>query len=618
MLLHLTLSKRRLGVTSAMLVALSGTAIAAFAQQVATPESDQAFTIEAFDVSGNKQLTELQIGEAVYPFLGPNKTINDIEAARKALEAAYRKLGLETVVVEIPIETQTDGSAKLTAKFGIVPIKVTEATVGRVRVVGAEYHSPKLLKEQVPVLKEGAVPDLREMQTQINEANRNPDRQVTPLLKAGQVPGTIDVDLKVKDTLPFHASAQLNNDHSAETSDLRLGATLRYTNLWQLGHSISGTYLVSPKDRSESEIFSGSYLAPLWGTPWSFLLYGYTSNSNIATLGGTSVLGDGFSIGARAIVKLPSSINSSQSINFGLDYKNFKENLLIPTTGPTNPGSQLKTPIDYPAFVASYTYQASTEKSGFNFTAGTTVGLRGIGIPDSIFETQSQIQPNIGQFGSPCTADQKDKNGNTISFGTPTAPALPTNYQGSKPTNIVVGGKCYSVQRGIVGGFKFKRANSISNFVHFKIDMDYTRELGKDWSAFVKLSGQISDSALTSNEQFASGGLETARGYYQSEAVGDDGLVGSFELRSTSVSGYLGNFADEIRFYGFVDGARIRLRDTLEEQVDNYSLLSVGVGTRFRLFKYFSGHVAAGFPLLDGVATKVGDKKITLSVKSEF
>ncbi len=606
MLLNLILNKHRFGVASVLMLLLCGAARRAFADQDIAPVATQSFTIEAFDVSGNKQLTELQIGEAVYPFLGPNKTINDIEDARKALEAAYRKLGLETVVVEIPIETQADGSGKLSAKFGIVPIKITEATIGRVRVVGAEYYSPKLLKEQVPVLKEGAVPDLRAMQAQISEANRNPDRQVTPLLKSGQVPGTIDVDLKVKDALPFHASLNLNNDHSAETSDLRLGATVRYTNLWQLGHSISGTYLVSPKDRSESEIFSGSYLAPVWGTPWSLLLYGYTSNSAVATLGGTSVLGDGFTIGARAIVKLPSAENSFQSLNFGFDYKNTNENLLIPTTGPNNPGTQQTTPIDYPALVASYTYQASTEKSGFNFTAGITFGMRGIGIPDTIFKTRSQPITNAEDIARVCSA------------GTEKAIALPTDYQSNTPKGLLVGSDCYLVGRELVGGFKFKRANSISNFVHFKIDMDYTRELGKDWAAFAKFSGQISDSALTSNEQFAAGGLDTMRGYYQSEAVGDDGLAGSFELRSPSVGEYLGAFAEDIRFYGFVDGARIRVKDALSEQTDSFSLLSAGVGTRFRLFKYFSGHVVLGFPLLDGVTTKVGDKKVTFSIKSEF
>jgi hemolysin activation/secretion protein len=611
MLRHHTQTKRRFGAALALLLSQSMLIPLAYAQQ-AEPAPSQTFTIEAFDVSGNKQLTELQIGEAVYPFLGPNKTINDIEGARKALEAAYRKLGLETVVVEIPIEAQADGSAKLTAKFGIVPIKVTEATIGRVRVVGAEYHSPKLLKDQVPVLKEGGVPDLRAMQSQINEANRNPDRQVTPLLKAGQVPGTIDVDLKVKDTLPFHANLHLSNDHSAETSDLRLGATVRYTNLWQLGHSISGTYLVSPKDRSESEIFSGSYLAPLWGTPWSFLLYGYTSNSAVATLGGTSVLGDGYSIGARAIVKLPAAENSSQSLNFGVDYKNFNENLLVPASGETNPGSQTTTPIDYPAFVASYSYQASTEKSGYNFTAGATFGLRGIGIPDSLYETEATRITDAAARAAFCS-------GNTEAVS-----KLPTNYQGSDPTSLLFGEDCYRVQRVLAGGFKFKRASSISNFMHFKIDLDYTRELGKDWSTFAKFSGQIGDSPLTSNEQFSAGGLDTIRGYYQSEAVGDDGLAGSFELRSPNIGGYLGDFAEDISFYGFVDGARIRVRDALLEQTDSFSLLSAGVGTRFRLFKYFSGHLVAGFPLMDadpnkdGVSTKKGDQKIQFNVRAEF
>lgn len=614
MLLYIPLFKRRLDAVSVLLVLLSGTASVAYAQQEA---ASQTFTIEAFDISGNKKLTELQIGEVVYPFLGPNKTINDIEGARKALEAAYRKLGLETVVVEIPIETQADGSAKLTAKFGIVPIKVTETAVGRVRVVGAGYYSPKLLKDQVPELKEGGVPDLRVMQAQINEANRNPDRQVTPLLKAGQVPGTIDVDLKVKDTLPFHASVELNNDHSAETSDLRLGATLRYTNLWQLGHSISGTYLVSPKDREESEIFSGSYLAPLWGTPWSFLLYGYTSNSNLATLGGTTVLGAGYGIGAQALVKLPSSENKYQSVNFGVEYKNSNQLTNLAALSITE-----DLPVYYPALVGLYSFQSISEKSAFSFSIGGRFGIRNIGIPDAIFKPEATLIAKADQVDAFCPAQD-----------TPQVTALPTDFQSRTPQSFrVLSGKddkgndifeCYSVKRKLVGGYKFQNGDAngnstTSSFVALKIEATYNRSIAKDFSAFIRFSGQLSDTAMAPGARFGVGGFTTVRGYYQSEALADEGFVGSFELRSPSLASYLGKYANELRVFGFVDGSMARIRSPGLEQIGEFNFLSVGVGARFKIFKYLVGDVVAGFPLLDGVTTKTGDQKIQFNVKADF
>jgi hemolysin activation/secretion protein len=59
-----------------------------------------------------------------------------------------------------------------------------------------------------------------------------------PLVREGQRPGTMDVDLQVEDQNPWHASLGLNNDYSADTKELRSVATLGYDNLWQLGHSI--------------------------------------------------------------------------------------------------------------------------------------------------------------------------------------------------------------------------------------------------------------------------------------------------------------------------------------------------------------------------------------------
>src|SRR3546814_14538001 len=106
-----------------------------------------------------------------------------------------------------------------------------------------------------------------------------------------------------RSAFPFHATVQIGNDHSANTEPLRLLGTVRYNNLWQAGHAISGTYVVSPQNRENTEVFAGSYLAPVWNTPWSLLLYGYKSNSNIASLGGTNVLGDGYSIGLREILR---------------------------------------------------------------------------------------------------------------------------------------------------------------------------------------------------------------------------------------------------------------------------------------------------------------------------
>ena len=519
---------------------VSAQAVPAAAPVRAAPDR---FEIAAFDVSGVHALPTRAVEDAVYPFAGPDKTATDVEGARKALEDAYKAHGYESVLVEIPPQPN---AAFVT---GIVTLKVTEAAIGRLRVVDSKYHALTVVEAQLPALKEGEVPDLKAAAAQLAEANRFPDREVTPSIRAGTRPGTIDIDLKVRDSLPLHASLTVNNDHSSTTEPLRIIASARYTNLFQLGHTLTASYLVSPQDRSQSEVFSGSYLAPILGSRWSVLLFGYKSNSNIAALGGTAVLGNGYDVGIRGVYRLPGS-GVEQTVSFGFDYKNFKEDVFVPSSDPTIPDTTIRTPIAYVPLTVSYTAQRTTDHTAANVTLTASAGLRGLGSSETIIQT--------------------------------------------------------------------RRFSAIGNFVRLNLDADYSRSFVHDIVGAVRFSGQLADSPLVTNEQFSVGGHTTVRGYFQSEAVGDDGVNGSVELRSPSFAGRLGSFVDEARLYVFADGGFVRVRRPLPDQTGDFSLVSVGGGGRVQLFRHIHGEVAYGVALTDGSATSVGDGQIVFSVKADF
>ena len=66
---------------------LSPAAPRAHAQDAAT------LYITEYRVQGVKHLNRLEVESAVYPFLGPGRTTEDIEQARTALEKAYHDKG---------------------------------------------------------------------------------------------------------------------------------------------------------------------------------------------------------------------------------------------------------------------------------------------------------------------------------------------------------------------------------------------------------------------------------------------------------------------------------------------------------------------------------------------
>src|SRR5262249_22518312 len=125
---------------------------------------------------------------------------------------------------------------------------------------------------------EGQVLDFNKVQDDIKSLNGEVDRRVTPTMRAGTTPGTVDVDLVVEDHLPLHGYVELNNRHSESTSTLRAIGSLSYDNVWQRGHSLSISYQTAPLQPSDAKVIFGSYLARFRDSPWGLLFNGLRSD----------------------------------------------------------------------------------------------------------------------------------------------------------------------------------------------------------------------------------------------------------------------------------------------------------------------------------------------------
>ena len=331
---------------------------------VASSTSKRTLYIREFRVSGSRQLDGAEIGNVVYPYLGPLRTEEDVEKARAALEKAYHDKGYQTVSVEVPQQT---------GKKGIIYLKVVENKVGRLRVRDARYFLPSDIKKSVPSLAEGRVPNFNDVTREIIALNQLADRRVTPVLKPGVEPGTVDIDLNVKDTFPLHGSIELNNRYSPDTVPLRLNGSITYTNLWQLAHTAGFSFQVAPERPEDATIFSAFYIMPVPQVDGlSVMVMGTMQDSNVSTLGGAAVAGNGNILGIRAITRLPTRPGFYQSFSFGMDYKKFEEDVVVGD-------SAISTPIEYYPFVANYG-ATWTGKTGFTeFNGSFNFSARGLG-----------------------------------------------------------------------------------------------------------------------------------------------------------------------------------------------------------------------------------------------
>jgi hemolysin activation/secretion protein len=351
----------------------SQSTVAADPAKAGTPkDSDSRFYIREYRVKGGgKLLSPDAVEDAVYPFLGPYRNAADVEQARAALEQAYRDKGYQTVSVQVPPQHPTNG---------IVMLQVMPGEIGRVRVTGSRYFSIEEIKREAPSLQEGQSPDFTQVTHDLVVLNQLSDRRITPTLTPGEIPGTVDVNLNVKDTPPVHGSLEINNRYSANTTELRLNGSASYDNLWQLGHSIGFSFQLSPQDLSEVKVFSGYYLAHVPGVSWlNLILQGTSQDSNVSTLGGIGVAGKGDVLGGRAVITLPTEKDFYHSLSLGVDYKHFDQDLAIA-------GAHSVTPVTYYPFSAAYSATWIGKGSETDLNASLNYDFRGLGSDVNEFE----------------------------------------------------------------------------------------------------------------------------------------------------------------------------------------------------------------------------------------
>jgi len=494
-----------------------------------------SFYIREYRVEGAGRLQKLEVEQAVYPFLGPGRTPADVELARAALEKVYHDKGFQTVAVAIP---QQD------PRRGVIRLEVVEGKVGRLRVNGARFYLPSAIKREVPSLAQGQVPDMNRVTKEVIGLNRWADRRVTPVLRAGAEPGTVDIDLNVEDKRPLHGSIELSNRYSANTTELRLNGSLSYSNLFQMGHTGGVSFQLAPEKTADAMVFSAYYLARV-SDGVSLMLQGTKQNSDVSTLSGAAVGGRGEIVGLRALYDLPSTDKFYQNLNIGIDYKNFQEDLV---TG----GGTTSSPIQYYPLTANYGATWLADRGFTEWNNSLNFHLRGLGSAELDYAN--------------------------------------------------------------------KRYNADGSYVYLRSDLAHTHDVAGGSQVFGKIQGQLASQPLINNEQFAGGGLGTARGYLEATALGDNGLFGTVEFRSPSLIGApskTGTRADEWRFHAFADAGVLGSYDTLTAQTQ-YNFASVGLGTRLKVLNHYNGSLDVAVPLIDQPDAQSGDIRITFRGWAEF
>lgn len=167
--------------------------------------------------------------------------------------------------------------------------------------------------------------------------------------------------------------------------------------------------------------------------------------------------------------------------------------------------------------------------------------------------------------------------------------------------------------------FELKRYKGTANYMFATIGVQRTQKLPLQMGLLVKLDAQLSDQPLIDNEQYSAGGMESVRGYKESEALGDNAVHCTVEI----------SFPDPVEKAGlvkwlhmtpflFYDIARLSIHDPLPEQDDSVTLQGAGLGVRGSLFKNIEYEVAVAVALASTDRISSGDWRTYFKLQAVF
>ena len=557
----------------------------------AEAEKGPRFEIRSFAVVGSTLLSPGEVQRILEPYVGKDKRMADIQAARDRLQKAYEEEGFPTAIVTVPQQTVASGRVRL---------EVIEARLGNVSIVNPGWHwySDERLRRETPTLQPGAVIRTRDLESDLTRANRSPDRRVTPVLKAGSEPGLVDLALNVDDRIPLHAEAEWDNFHTPGTPDNRANLSLSYDNLFDLDHRVGFAWQFVPEfgsDYHDVQVYTGTYGLP---APWrpdqdhifAYGAWSYTS-SLIPSGAGINALGNGFTGGLRYDFGLPAIPDFEHFVHFltlGVDYKHITNTLNQASTEPGEGPISIITPIRYLPFTVAYTAQRlapdaiSTARLGFDFYVAGLIQSGGQEV--NFQENRGGVSPKSNVTG--------DYRVYTLEL---------TQIMRLMPLLKTLGeGRFLDLPPG-------------------------TTPVQDDWNLSLHFDGQLASQPLIATEQFPLGGFDSVRGYLEGELFGDHGWNSQVELRSRRLDRWLlGRLGESAQAYLFYNAGGVYVRATGTESGDNQGIVfhqilqSFGLGMRAQLSTWLDGEVSLGIPMRDTTNTQAYDPRWNFRVRSRF
>lgn len=276
--------------------------------QPATP----TFVIRGFDITGDNPLADGEATRVLAPYLRTDATIETLQKATSALEAALKEKGYTLYRVALP--PQEVGKA--------VTLNIVKFVIGKVTVEGRARFSESNIRASLPELKEGTAPNFRTLAVQTAIANESQGKQLQVALKESEDADKIDARIVVKESKPWNFSIGESNTGSSATGNDRLTFSGSHSNLFDLDHQLTAAYTTSLERPSDVRQLGLNYRIPMYRLG-GVVGVSYTHSDVVGNFGTFSSTGAGQTFGLNYNHYLPPDGGYRSYVGLGIDDKQF-------------------------------------------------------------------------------------------------------------------------------------------------------------------------------------------------------------------------------------------------------------------------------------------------------
>lgn len=166
--------------------------------------------------------------------------------------------------------------------------------------------------------------------------------------------------------------------------------------------------------------------------------------------------------------------------------------------------------------------------------------------------------------------------------------------------------------------FAARRFGAHANFFYVRGDLQRDQIIGRGYTLFVRIGGQMASGPLVNTEQYFAGGVDTVRGYLEAETLGDDALAARIEIKSPSLTKQVGGTLDELNALAFFDAAEVRTQMPLRPLPGMTRLSSAGLGLRAKGPHNLAASLDLAWPFQSTPQTSAGDVRLHFRVAYDF